>query len=70
MKLREFIENLNKLAKGDESLLDLDVVFADSDRGDWFQILDIEPSLGIFEDPGVFHHDDTGTDKVTAICIN
>lgn len=79
MKLREFIDNLNQLAKEDPSLLEKNVIFAKDAEGNGYDEVYYGPSAGVFTEDFEFIPSDsedfeeeyeyTRTD-INAICIN
>jgi len=46
MKLKQYIENLQKLAKENPESLDMDVVYAADDEGNGYQKVVYAPTLG------------------------
>jgi len=74
MKLKEFIDNLNKLIADDPEVLNLDVIFSIDDEGNGFNHINFSPSIGVFDDEGNgdFIDEPGNHDKkdINAICIN
>jgi hypothetical protein len=84
MKLKEYRQNLNKLAQEHPEYDELEVVYARDDEGNSFQKFNNTPTLGNFE--GGYHGDfiskeefkgfiddgfyQEGELKVNAVCIN
>jgi hypothetical protein len=78
MKLKEFLENLNKLVKDHPKYLELDVITSKDAEGNGFEEVYYEPSVGVFDDDEYvpsnsedFEEEYEYTDKdINAICIN
>jgi hypothetical protein len=66
MKLKEYLEKLNKIAKDQPQTLDFEVISAIDDEGNGYNPIYFDPTLGEFED-GDFQ---TETENFNAICIN
>ena len=60
MKLREYIENLNKLATEHPEYLDLDVIYASDDEGNYYNEVNYEPAP-------MFHDKETMFQKSSVI---
>ena len=74
MNLREYIENLNNLAKGNPEALDYEVISSKDDEGNGFNVVHYEPSIGGFND-GEFYPKDFITEEdmdieLNAVCVN
>jgi hypothetical protein len=75
MKLRQYLENLNRLAKESPDILDLELVYAGDEEGNDFHSLNYLPTLGVFEH-GEFYSknnlEDTDytEDDINALCVN
>ena len=65
MTFKEYISSLIKIAKEDESSLNLEVVYSSDDEGNYFSPVLFAPTKGELND-GKF--DDAGI--INAICIN
>ena len=78
MKLKEFLDNLNKLVKDHPEYLELDVITSKDAEGNGFEEVYYEPSVGVFDDDEYvpsnsedFEEEYEYTDKdINAICIN
>jgi hypothetical protein len=78
MKLKKFLDNLNKLVKDHPEYLELDVISSKDSEGNGFEEVYYEPSVGVFDDEDFcpmgsddFEEEYEYTDKdVNAICIN
>jgi len=79
MKLKEFLDNLNKLVKDHPEYLELDVITSKDAVGNGFEEVYFGPSVGVFTEDSEFVSSDSEdfgeeyeyTDKdVNAICIN
>ena len=66
MKLREYIEQLQKFAEMNPETLDMDVIYARDDEGNGFQEVHYAPSKGFYEDMEF----QEGDEDVNAVCIN
>ena len=66
MKLKKFVENLNKLIAERPDVLELDVVTAKDDEGNGFYFVCHSPSVGHMDEDRDF----TEEREVNAICIN
>jgi hypothetical protein len=83
MKLKEYIENLQKLAKEKPETLEMDVIYARDDEGNGYQGIYYEPTLGVFDEEGEFHSEanikedaeyyeeyEIDVSTINAVCIN
>jgi len=66
MKLREYIEQLQKFAEMNPETLDMDVIYSRDDEGNGFQEVHYSPSKGYYEDMEF----QEGDEDVNAVCIN
>jgi hypothetical protein len=66
MKLREYIEQLQKFAEANPETLDMDVIYSRDDEGNGFQEVHYSPSKGTYEDMEF----EEGDEDVNAVCIN
>lgn len=69
MKLKQFLGNLNNLAKESPEVLEFQVVTSKDDEGNGFNAVQYKPSLGMFDG----HDFDSGKEaniKPNAICVN
>lgn len=76
MKLKEYLDNLNKMVKDNPELLEMNVIYSRDDEGNGFQEVYFTPTLGIFKD-GEFYSNEADfeeyglkPDDKNAICIN
>ena len=69
MTLKEFIDNLNKLAEENPEALDMDVVTSADDEGNWFNEVHCPPTIGVFKD-GEFCEPESEDEAVNAVCVN
>ena len=79
MKLKEFLNNIQKMVKEDPSLLELDVITAKDSEGNGFEEVHYTPSPGVFTEYSEFvpsdfedFEEEYGYTKkdINAICIN
>jgi hypothetical protein len=74
MKLKEYLEHLNKLASEKPEVLDYVVVYAKDNEGNGFQIVNYKPDVGHFDSDysGYFRSEDNLEEDETSnsICIN
>jgi len=84
MKLKEYIENLNKFAKDNPEALDLTVISSKDDEGNGFNEVYVGLAVGCFdeEDGGYFTSkkeleeeygedpEEWGINEINAVCIN
>lgn len=75
MKLKEYLDNLNKLVKENPDCLEYEVVSSIDDEGNGFNSVYYSPTLGIFEDDEFIsgeNIDERGrsVNEINAICIN
>ncbi len=74
MKLKEYLEAMNKLTKENPECLDMEIVYARDDEGNGYQKVSYEPSKGFFNDndftPESQLEECEITEKPNAICIN
>jgi len=66
MKLKEYLEKLNKMVEETPMLLTLDVITSKDDEGNGYNQVHYEPTAGWFED-GDFDNTDT---EINAVCVN
>ena len=73
MKLKKFLNKLNKIAKENPVVLDYDVITASDDEGNSYHQVHFDPSVGILVD-GEDYESNTGEDQFSqtaeVICIN
>ena len=63
MKLKDYLDHINKLLENDKSILDLDVVYLKDDEGnDGVQGVDVTPCVTTVDDEGYW--DDESENKV------
>lgn len=77
MKLKEYLENFQKLVETNPAILDYEVVYGKDDEGNNFQKVNYEPSIGIFdEEDDMFISEnqkgewDREEEENNTICIN
>ena len=77
MKLKKYLEYLDKLIEENPEALNCDIIFAKDDQGDTYQKSDFIPSLCFVEDLSVheinhayFYQEDFKDQKPHAVCIN
>ena len=73
MKLKDFIENLNKFVKDDPKCLEFDVITSEDDEGNGYSLVYYTPSKGMFdgEDFQTEREDyEIEEDDFNALCIN
>jgi hypothetical protein len=78
MKLKEFLNNIQKMVEEDPSLLELDVITSKDDEGNGFEEVYYSPSVGVFEDSEFVPSDSEDFEEeyeytkkdINAICIN
>lgn len=79
MKLREYIQNLNKLAKEHPEYLDLDVIAASDDEGNDYNKVNHEPTPMFHDEDNDYYIDEDNFDdefegeeefEANVICIN
>lgn len=80
MKLKEYLENLNKLATDRPELLDLDVVYAKDDEGNGYERVYYKPAVGHFDSDRDFTSESTQIENISdgyagdviinSVCIN
>jgi hypothetical protein len=66
MKLKEYIEQLQKFVEMNPETLEMDVIYSRDDEGNGFQEVHYAPSKGFYEDME-FEESDY---HVNAVCIN
>ncbi len=67
MKLKEYLEKLNKLAEENPMLLTLDVITSKDDEGNGFNQVHYDPQPGFFTEEGEFQE---LAGECNAICLN
>jgi len=75
MKFKEYLENLNQMAKEDPSILELTVVNAIDSEGNGYDKVVYTPSLGHLDEDGegIFAEEDLEDEEsypINCICIN
>lgn len=68
MKLKVYLEALNKLAHENPSALEYDIVTAKDDEGNGFNPVNYFPQLGVIDADGDFG--ETRHDIASAVCLN
>lgn len=68
MKLKEYLDYLNKLVKDDPKLLDLEVIAAVDDEGNGYNPVLFHPTPGSWD--GDTFDTDVQPKKFNSICIN
>jgi hypothetical protein len=66
MKLKEYIEQLQKFAEMNPETLEMDVIYSRDDEGNGFQEVHYAPSKGFYEG----YEFDESDEDVNAVCIN
>ena len=69
MKLKEYLENINKLAAENPEALEFEVISSIDDEGNGYKRIYYSPSLGSYDD-GEFFVSDAYRLEFNAICIN
>lgn len=75
VKLKEYIENLNKFAKENPECLDMEVITAIDDEGNGYNYVNYSPSKGVFDDGDFVGEEDYeccgyGNEDTNAVCVN
>jgi len=74
MKLKQYLEQLNRLVEKNPEALKMDVVYSRDDEGNDFQDVEFAPGLGNFERVGrggdFTTVDELDGGEVNAVCIN
>lgn len=74
MKFKEYLAELNKIAKKNPETLNMDVIYSKDDEGNGYQQVSYEPSKGFYdgdEFTGEGHFEECEiTENPNAICIN
>jgi hypothetical protein len=75
MKLKEYIEQLQKFAQMNPETLDMDVIYSRDDEGNGFGQVHYAPSKGIYEDMEFIASDqledyERDTTDINSVCIN
>lgn len=75
MKLKEYLENLQKLVQENPEVLDYKVIYAIDDEGNRYQEVEFTPIIGIFEDREFIFKDhieewEREESEINSICIN
>lgn len=66
MKLKEFIKNLNDLAKENPKALDYDVVTSIDDEGNGYNLVYFAPQIGHMDEDKEFKE----VQEANAVCVN
>lgn len=67
MKLKQFVEGLNKLIQERPETADFDVVVAEDDEGSYFNLVYYNPSIGYYDSKEKQFYPEK---KLNAVCIN
>ena len=72
MKLKEYVEKLNKLTELHPEALEYDVITSADDEGNHFNSVHYEPSVGFYEydDFQSLESDDFEDEEPNAVCLN
>jgi len=71
MKLKDYLKNINELVKENKELLELDVVYASDDEGNYFDKVKFTPCIGTYESGSfITFKEDSHKGDLNAICIN
>jgi len=77
MKLKKYLESLNKLAKDHPESLDLDIIYASDDEGNSFNPVNFTATMGhVLEDGDgyILHRSDINSldedQSINAVCLN
>ena len=71
MTLRDYIKHLQMVAKRDEKLLDLPVIYSSDDEGNSFDDVKFAPTMMVKSNSRYSEYEDTtDIDVADAICIN
>lgn len=71
MKLKKYLDFLNKEVENNPELLEMELVYAMDDEGIDFRTIDHAPTIGVFKN-GVFEDLDSthSKEQLNALCIN
>ena len=70
MKLKDWLDNLNKQIKLDPSMLEQLVVYASDDEGNDFNYVNYTASKGHYEDREYKELSSTDVEEINAVCLN
>lgn len=71
MKLKVFLDKLNRMVEENRNILDLDVIYAKDDESNGFQEVIFHPCFGNFDEGEFASENEEDMDLPTnAICIN
>jgi hypothetical protein len=72
MKLKEFLDNLNRLAEVQPEALELEVITSMDDEGNGYNPVYYSPTMGNFDgcDFSQINEDEQGPEDANAICVN
>lgn len=71
MKLKDYLNHLNSLVEQNKELLELDVVYAGDDEGNYFDKVKFTPCIGKYESGSfITFREDSHKGDLNAICIN
>jgi hypothetical protein len=48
MKLKDYLENINKMVQNNPEILELDVIYAKDDEGNYYDFVTFIPTIGHF----------------------
>jgi len=69
MTFKKYLEHLNQLAKDNPELLDVPVVYAGDDEGNYYDEVFYSPSLQHMDKNGDVHNVGSGT-PANVVCLN
>jgi hypothetical protein len=75
MKLKQYLDNLNRLVKETPEILDLELVYSGDEEGNDFHPLNYLPTLGVFRDgefvsKAYLEDMELTEDDINALCVN
>lgn len=72
MKLKEYVENLNKFIEQNPEALEMKAVYSGDDEGNSFSSVHYTPSLGYYDiDDRVWYNvEDSESGVPNAVCVN
>lgn len=72
MKVKEYLKELNSIIDIFPEVLEMQVIHAHDDEGNWYQVTNNPPSICQVDDFDHYHLEEVNfeTDKPNALCIN
>lgn len=77
MKLKEWLDKLNKLVESDPGILEVEVIYAKDEEGNSFEVVQYTPSIGFYDSKNQefsgqesLYDPNEGENLTSVVCLN